>query len=71
MTNNLSFGQALEALERGHRVKRASWGGYWFLQELSQLDQPTIVAVLAETEDRVPAQPYQSDLLAKDWMIIG
>jgi hypothetical protein len=71
MTNNLNFGQALEAMERGQFVKRSSWGGYWFInRDSSEIDQPMIVAVLAGTRDRVPAQPYQNDLLAKDWVII-
>jgi hypothetical protein len=29
----MNFGQALEVLKQGKKVKRAHWGGYWFIPE--------------------------------------
>ena len=29
----MTFGEALEEIKQGNRVKRSSWGGYWFLAE--------------------------------------
>lgn len=66
----MNFGKALEALKNGEKVKREKWGGYWKLENLSDLDSPIIVAILKSTYKRVAATPYQEDLLAEDWEII-
>jgi Protein of unknown function (DUF2829) len=29
----MNFGQALEALKQGKKVKRKHWGGYWFISQ--------------------------------------
>lgn len=30
---NLTFGQAVELLKQGKKVKREAWGGYWFIKD--------------------------------------
>lgn len=82
-TRNLSFSQALEYLKRGMKVKRASWGGHWFMASDVNCQQTMpdhyvrafglkklIVAVLKDCGGCEPAQPYQSDILAEDWEIV-
>lgn len=72
----MTFSEALEAVNNGSYVTRAVWGGYWFM-DIPLLEnngkkchmQPMIIAKL-KTGELVPAQPYQQDLLAKDWQII-
>lgn len=91
----LSYGDALEALKLGHKVKRSAWLGYWFYDRpylvsskqhepsgapgsanisLVSVDsvkmEPMLVAKL-ENGKYVPAQPYQGDMLADDWMILA
>ena len=66
----MNFGKALEALKSGEKVKREKWGGYWKLENLSDLDFPVIVATLKETYKRVPAVAYQEDMLSDDWELV-
>jgi hypothetical protein len=87
---NLTFGQALDALKQGKKISRATWGGYWIMcsaqlfpkaqsRESLSLDVPMeahksrgiIIAILKDTGEAVPAQPYQADLLAEDWRILN
>lgn len=76
----MTFGEALERLKQGKKVKRSIWGGYWFLMEKPQVAQvdeqgyvqgadllPTIFAVLKDGLGVTVATPYQSDILASDW----
>lgn len=70
-TSGLTFGLAVEAMKRGHMVAREKWGGYWSIEKVEGLSSPTIVATLKGTRNRVPATPYQEDILAEDWKIIG
>lgn len=81
-TTGLHFSAALAALKEGKHIKRAGWGGYWYLAKKAELrDDPNndkyiracvfneiIVAVLAGG-GVAPAQPYQPDLLANDWEV--
>jgi hypothetical protein len=73
MEGNLTFGEALEALKKGKKVARATWGGYWFYDQLwvnvHDMTEPMLIAKL-KTGEYVPAQPYQQDLLAEDWRIV-
>jgi hypothetical protein len=82
-TWNMSFGQAIEALKAGLKVKRAAWGGYWFIEDVAfnggeeQEDvygaNYGVVMILAKLKDNAgyaPAQPYQADILANDWEVI-
>jgi hypothetical protein len=67
--DNLDFGKAIEALKRGHRIKRRDWKGYWILDKFEEDGSPLIIACLANGT-LAAAQPYQSDILAEDWEII-
>lgn len=80
----MNFGEALAALKEGKKVTRSVWGGYWQLLEFSDFTahpqnglpgqyfsiKNFIIAVLKDDADIAPAQPYQEDLLANDWLII-
>lgn len=77
----MNFGQAVEALKAGKKVKRKGWGGHWFLAKEPLFEQDEgegyisrfsfnnglIVAVLKDMGGCAPAQPYQADILAEDW----
>lgn len=79
----MNFGEALQALKEGRKIKREKWGGYWYLatnvfgehNALNNKNVPfgmsvIIIAVLEYSEHKVPASPYQSDVLAEDWQIV-
>jgi len=79
----LSFGDAINALKVGKKVTRSIWDGYWFLSDKPYLTEakdedckssfhlgPTIFAMLKDFGGVAPAQAYQSDMLADDWMIV-
>lgn len=68
-TDGLTFGLAVEALKKGFKVSRKSWGGYWKIEKLDILSEPTIVAYCKDGSIQA-ATPYQCDILAEDWMII-
>jgi hypothetical protein len=79
----MNFGEALQALKEGRKIKRETWGGYWYLAtnvygEHNALNSARIpfgmsvfiIAVLEYSGIKVPASPYQTDLLAEDWEIL-
>lgn len=79
----MNFSQALEALKQGKKVKRAVWGGYWFIKKNVAVDiipgdsmdsvgviREMIVAKLKDNGGYAPATPYQADILAEDWEIV-
>lgn len=70
----LDFGQAIDAMKAGKKVKREAWGGYWTIEEWEKIDLetslPLIVAYLKDGGGYAPAQPYQADILAEDWVIV-
>lgn len=74
MFRDLSFGKALEYLKDGYKIKRSSWGGYWFIDE--KLIGKNFVfgreVIVAKLKDGgyAPATPYQEDILAEDWEIV-
>lgn len=68
--DNLSFGDAMNALRTGKKVTRSIWGGYWQIINPFTQGEDWIVAVLKDNKGLAPAQPYQSDMLANDWMIV-
>ncbi|MED1384442.1 MW1434 family type I TA system toxin [Bacillus mycoides] len=83
LEEGLSFGDAMNALMKGRKVTRSVWGGYWFLSNKPQVAEmledgyvkdfdlhPTIFAVLKNMGGVAPAQPYQADMLANDWMVV-
>lgn len=78
MEELFDFSEALRKLKNGHKVKRKDWGGYWFLvydicinpgTRSEDMMEDMIVACLKDSNAKVPAQPYQVDLLAEDWMV--
>lgn len=70
----LNFGQALEELKRGHKVRRTGWNGknmWCALQvpdEHSKMGRPYIYMSDAQGL-LVPWLASQTDLLADDWEI--
>lgn len=76
------FEEALKRIKEGKKVKRAHWGGYWFIKDGVHFDicadkdiglwqevymKPMVIAQLKDNSGLVPATPYQEDLLAEDW----
>jgi hypothetical protein len=62
MTENLNFGQAIEALENGKKIKLPEWQGYWFKED----DK---IKVMSRTGD-VLDTPYLEDYKNRtDWQI--
>lgn len=80
----LSFGAAIEALERGERVMRAGWNGKNMWLILIEADQYELTAwkyfnateqlpfIAMKTADNkiVPWLASQTDMLVKDWVIV-
>ena len=80
---NLSFGMALEALKRGHRVARAGWNGkgVWLAPvkkdeadkvalEFAGLDAAPWIGMKSADEKFVPWLASQTDVLANDWQVL-
>lgn len=81
----MNFGQAIEALKSGSRVRRKGWGGYWVFSKnpiARETDETgytssfsfqngLIVAVLKDMGGCAPAQAYQPDMLAEDWEVVA
>ena len=80
---NLSFGMALEALKRGHRVARAGWNGkgMWLALvkkdvadkvafEFAGLDAAPWIGMKSADEKFVPWLASQTDVLANDWQVL-
>ena len=81
----MDFGDAIKAIKNGEYVKRADWGGYWFLPVAIKFSNYTsglegkvprdgfmndmIVAHLKDNGGFSPAMPYMEDMLADDWEI--
>lgn len=80
----MTFGQAIENLKRGYRVRRRGWNGkgiYLELQvpdEYSKMTQPYIYIVTTKLITDNPEAPKgvvpwlasQTDMLAEDWEIV-
>lgn len=69
LANDLSYSEAMFALKNGKAVTRKSWFGYWEKETITGLTYPIIVATTKDGA-RVPATPYQEDMLATDWMTV-
>jgi hypothetical protein len=79
--NNLTFGQALEALKSGKRVSREGWNGkgMWILLQVPDFHSKMTLPYLYieyptghpayPNGSRVPWLSSQTDLLAEDWQI--
>jgi hypothetical protein len=82
MEEGKTFGEALEALKRGERMRRAGWNGKGIYIELQRPDEhskmtlPYIYIVTTGLQSDNPAAPRgvvpwlasQTDLLAEDWI---
>lgn len=81
-TQNITFGQAIEALKKGKRVQRSGWNGkgMWLLLQTpdanSKMTLPYVyieypVGSAAYPDgSRVPWLASQTDMLSNDWRII-
>lgn len=71
----MNFGEALQALKDGKKVTRSIWSGYWEMRHVrttaEEYDECIMIMAFLKDGGVAPAQPYQSDLLAEDWQIIG
>lgn len=79
----LSYGAAIEALERGERVMRAGWNGKnmwvilinaneWSLEAykyFNATEQLPFIAMKTADNKIVPWLASQTDMLAKDWVV--
>lgn len=85
MTENLNFGQAIEALKQGQRVARQEWnskGMHIFLEEhftalfnmggrkLERKYEPVICMWTAQQTTQPGWLASQADILANDWCIV-
>lgn len=82
MEEGKTFGEALEALKRGERMRRAGWNGKGIYIELQRPDEhskmtlPYIYIVTTGLQSDNPNAPRgvvpwlasQTDLLAEDWI---
>lgn len=97
ITSGLSFGLALDAMEKGHKVAREGWNGkgmwiargdgckelsaekFWNKHSRAHAEQqggsadvlPYILMKTAAGEILMGWLASQSDMLAKDWVIVG
>lgn len=79
----MNFGEALQALKEGKRVRRSIWEGYWYCntgvefmhghskQFIEDGIFDTIIIAKLKDGSYAPAQPYQADLLSDDWSIVA
>jgi hypothetical protein len=80
----MNFGQAIECLKRGQRVRRKGWNGKGIFIELqvpdeySKMTHPYIyidsTGLQTDNPDapknRVPWLASQTDLVAEDWVVV-
>jgi hypothetical protein len=66
--DNMSFGDAVNALHEGRKVSRSIWEGYWVIEDREEFGE-VIVAYLKDGGKAV-AQPYNQDMLALDWRVV-
>ena len=60
----LNFGEALEALNLGQKIKVPEWKGYWFKQS-GMVKVMTAEGVVLETPH------FQQYIFRTDWEIVG
>ena len=80
--DGLSFGLAIEALKKGHRVARAGWNGkgMWLLyiptshwettRHTETLDGLPWIGMKTADDKFVPWLASQTDVLADDWSVV-
>jgi hypothetical protein len=81
-TEGMTFGLAIEALKRGHRVSRSGWNGkgmwlyfmpasHWeTTRGLELLDGLPWIGMKTVDDKFVPWLASQTDVLAEDWGIV-
>lgn len=72
---NLSFGQALNALEDGKKVQRSGWNGKGMWLNLQVPDEKSKMGYpypyMKGVDDKLfPWNPNCLDIMAKDWQIV-
>lgn len=71
----MDFGQAINALKKGHKVAREGWNGKnMFIElqvpnKLSKMSLP-YVYMKTVTGDLIPWLASQADMLAEDWVAL-
>lgn len=70
----MSFGLAIEALKKGHKVSRAGWNGkgmYLLLQMPDAHSKMTMPYIYMKTAEHkyVPWLASQNDMLCDDWVL--
>lgn len=68
----MHFGEALEAMQAGHKVSRSGWNGKGlsaFITDLRIADHITRMFVLESKSGFAQWVPSASDLLAEDWEV--
>lgn len=80
--SNLTFGEALSAIKKGKMVTRGIWDGYWYMESITfdgnegrnkgfrVIQNKYVIMAKLKSGEYAVASPYQSDLLAEDWMIV-
>jgi len=74
--NDMTFGQAIEALKDGRKVARKEWnrkGLYLELQVPNEYSKTTYIYMQYPSEKVKDTGPWlvsQTDMLAEDWMIV-
>lgn len=80
----MNFGEALEALKAGERIQRKGWNGkgiFIAMQKPTELSKMTSPYVYIDTtgletdnpdapKSLVPWFPSQTDMFAKDWVVV-
>ncbi len=78
MVPDMNFGEALELLKEGRKMKRRGWNltGMWleveFPDEHSKMTHPYLVMHIPGCKEglrKLPWQPAQVDLFSEDWEI--
>lgn len=84
MDNAMNFGQAIDALKNGYKVRRSGWNGTGIFIALqtpdadSKMTQPYIyidtmglqTSNPSAPKGRVPWLASQTDMLAEDWYVL-
>ncbi|EKR4921313.1 DUF2829 domain-containing protein [Escherichia coli] len=79
--DDMTFGLAIEALKKGHKVARTGWNGkgLWLeLQQPGEYSKMTLPYIFMSYPDdakttpgaRVPWLASQTDVLAEDWVLV-
>ena len=65
----MNFGEALEALKAGKKVRRREWDAFLFIKEDEDYPFP-VIYVDVECLEPKTYTPQHDDLLAEDWVVV-